>query len=1205
MPFWLTLALSCVRGAEPCSPARPLPKGAGGSFQVSVDHLYVVDGTKSLNTKIKNRAGDVTRWGELQAKLLESISAIPVGEGHRLHLLIFGDFVPSPLQWNSPPSEITRLSRYGRGSAGFQFDLRNEAARERVLNLVRSNQPYVGHTALNDAIAAAFDRVEQLHAEAPDRQILMAVFSDGEDNRSRRYASKAELARREAEAKTRLGTSLVNEGYLFVRIAGMNVNPPTRAIIIDQTPTLATVSLGPQALEAGTLADREETEPVEVAFDIKGMSGRAFRVYFEPLPAGSSKPQVGVLCDSGADAAFAEPGIYRIRFRRQGPAADYGEAFEGLLKLDLGDYRYRTVDGTRLSCVSPPVQVRFAGMPKAELSRSEVKPADGTRVLVGNTLRFEAPPRAEADYRWVFSGVETGEAEGAVVKRKFQNEGRVDVEVRLRQPGMTPATVRLWVQVVDPKLRLVTNPSNPVEGEEVKVRLEHGSGITVRGTRWLQEPKSIEGPAAVYEYSKTGVYPVSASVTTDFGEALATGQLTIGPGIPVPRLTVPDVDEEGIVKIYNQEEPQSLEAEVGQGVEAAQFLVEQDGRREFTARGVAEVVDGHRVAKAQFAYPPSLQPGPASLSVVAIPQDASLAARLGERKSVYPVQVSRHSFSITRLEPLGFELIWNRPTSFVVALGGAGAKKLEGLEWKVELVSRSGSVPLPGSLQKPDAFQQEGDLTTASYELILVDKDPRLKALQQDSWLRVSAVPQGDARIIADQSAVWDALRPKLAEADFVVECPSQVSLDEQMKLSVVDRLNGNDPTAVRWEIVGEKSNPLDGITTPSVMLEPHRPGAHMVRADVTWAGGEASGVPSAFYVFFTPIDVKINWDGGRKPVLKERGERNRVTVLNVDGVARGSRAALLVDVKQLHDNVEGDSLAGWPKMVPVTDAADVKLLEVPWPEYSEGRKGESLVKINQVGYDVEGQYQTNRLDSFRIVNLPPIPPLPIIAVVSIALVLGYVIFRLTHGNEGRCFSMMSLSHRGELESTLAAPKLQNEDVPADSIIQWFDDDIRQAAGHAHRRAVHTRRREVAADWQTRSWWSKCVPIQLSDGYFLPNVPLQTETWPGWLHNFDGYLKLKRKDREYYLEGCVYQDVKLRDVEGETNVEEENIFAKPDICKQVLRLYRAGQDPVYLLLWDSSWGSDEARKVKWLKWVGRIALLLLAAGLVAVLQTMI
>ena len=425
--------------AQPCVPVVTSPPATG---LVSVEYILVVDSTGSMNNKT---SGGRTRWDELREKLITSISAIPTGSGQRLHLLVFGGSVSPTLRWKDLPPQVTKLD--GEITTAVSLNLSSEAERDRIVGLIRSHTPAAGFTALNDAIAAAYDRAVALHAENPNRQLLIAVFSDGEDNKSSQFPStkrqKLEAYVQASEAE--LGAALVNMHYFYVRVAGLSMKAPTAdAIVIDRTPTLANISLRPEkagaeTIDAGTLAgNREETSLLNVVFDLHGLKNKVFPVYFEPLPAGATKPQVAVLCETGVKAAFGEPGVYRIKFRRTGPAADYEKAFEGNLKLDLGPYAYTAVDGVRLSRISQDVKLKFAGLTASPLPSISVVP--GLRVLVGNSVKFETEPRAEANYAWTFSGMASGTAEGMVVTRSFQQSGQVKAELTVTQPGFAKAT---------------------------------------------------------------------------------------------------------------------------------------------------------------------------------------------------------------------------------------------------------------------------------------------------------------------------------------------------------------------------------------------------------------------------------------------------------------------------------------------------------------------------------------------------------------------------------------------------------------------------------------------------------------------------------------------------------------------------------------------------------------------------------------------
>jgi hypothetical protein len=1210
---------ACLQALGETQACMPMSASAGNTPPLNVEYILVVDSTGSMHNKT---SGGKTRWDELREKLVASIAAIPIGNEQRLHLLVFGAFVSTPPNWQGLPPQLEKLAG-DRTSAVF-LTLNSEAERERIIALIRAHSPAAAHTALNDAIAAGFDRAVTLHAENPNRQFLIAVFSDGEDNFSSRFPGKAPktLAAYVHSAEAQLGESLVNVHYFYVRVAGLSMSPPTPdAIVIDRTPVLATVSLRPEkagveVIDAGTLAGhKEETGLVNVAFDLRGLNSKSFPVYFDPLPAGASKPQVAVVCEAGAKAAFGVPGVYQIKFRRIGSAADYEKPFEGYLRLDLGDYAYSTVAGVRLSQISPPIRVRFAG---AAIAAVDFKPADGTGVLAGNSLRFESAPRPGAKYLWSFTGAEKGSAEGPVVSRILRQAGQLNVELKVTQDGFVIPPVTHRIKVVDPQFKFTVDPATPVEGERVGVTLDHGPQIQVSDALWTPQAKSVVGATATYEFTETGEKELNVSVNTDLGPAHAATKIKVGPGVPLPVLTLPELNlshpGDPFVTVYKQDEPQRFEAEVGQGVEAVRFILLQGNQETFSQIGKASDAPNRRVARIDFSYPASLQPGAAQLALLAVPKDPSITTRLGERKSVYKLEVSKFAFSIERVEPVSSELLWDRDTSFVAAMGGEGRKKVTSLEWKVELINLGGqAVPVLSHIQKPDEWPDG----SASLVFQLDWSDPRLQALKRDAWLKVTAVPQGDQNTIAGQLAIWDGLRPKLQPADFLIQCPPQLDLDAKGNISVVDARSGNRAEKVMWELIGEDSNPLAALHAASLPVEAHRPGPHTLRATVSWAAGDYLCAEKSFFVSYEPVTLlDATWDGGQKPVIRGRGKAESDTT-NVRGVLRGSRALLVVDVQTIVNEKVAGSIPGYPKQFAPSDI--VRGFSVPYPRTPlKGGHAEQLVTLRTKGLDYQGRPVEQVVCSYKIINEPPRPVLLILALLVGALLTCFMIRKLMIGNEARYFTFRAFpdsNDRQTLQSCLQSLAAQDGgDLTPDARKRFWNDLSNRFLDRFRKDNPRIAPQNIpsdfcsvsaAAHWNKRSWWTKRASVPLNK-----LVPTSDVTaWPLWFTTEAGdlgYFNLYRKGKEPIVEPAIWANSTCTNPSLTLKCERPTDFdtiERPSECKSVLEIEpAAGGDRVHVIIWDRSGTSEAQKTLSRYKVIRRCAYLLVGLLTIFILQ---
>lgn len=1184
----------------PCCPVEDLPAAFGGqhgamsSDMGGVDYIFVVDTTGSMNQRLSNSTS--TRWDELHPRLVENVRRLRPGSGDRLHLLVFGDRIPAGgLLWQEAGGQVIPIPT--NRSAAFVFAPGNDLEMATMVRSIEQlSRPNGRYSALRDALRIGFERALFLEDGGEGRKIVLAVFSDGDDNASRTMAP--ELERLVTAATQSLGSRLVNEAYLFIRVAGLNIPPPTARHVrrVDHTPLFATVGLGADSLTTSSLAVDEITAPFAVRFNLEGIDGVALPIYFEPSAGG---PRVRVLCGDHP-AVWGRSGTYRVRLQRLGPASDYSQSFEGRLMVDTSGVKRPdlvlnnlTPEGTR---------VIVPGARSEPIPPGAVRPRAHQRFLVGSNVTFEAPYRDEARYQWRLRGAENAEVAGPSFVRGMATAGLVGVELRVEQDGVVVPPVAFDLEIIDPGARLTSDIARPVAGEPVTFTVSMGAPLLMQEVQWLPRPLETSGTSATYRFEDTGSATVTALVTTELGRVVATASAVVGPGVLPPELIEPtfQTDAQGRqwVQLHRTSEPQTLVATVGEGVAAVRFELTQDGQVAQSVTVDALSMGSERRATWSVAGA-VLQPGPARLALEALPKDPSLLQRLGPRVATYEVLVNRAGVSLTRLEPTRSELDWGRPLNFLAVLEGPGFAQVRAVDWRVEVVGSDGSrVSLPGRSQPAsDWLEATANRAVAHFEFLPEADNPRLSALQADAALEVVAEAQGDPAVVEGAQTAWSGLSPKFAPARFVIDIPRQVWLDERFTVRVRDELGGAIPMSVRWTMMGEDVDPLSGQSGSEQEVILRRAGAHSVRAEVTWVGGRQVCPEVSFYVDYEPVSLAaLQWEGENTPVLVARNRATNDPVV-VTGQLRGTRAQLAIDLRQVGADNTSVSLPGYPKIFGPEYLRDGIGLEFP---PVEGRKAnEYSVVVVASGLDVEGASTQLPPVAFRLMNRPPLPLSLIFAFLLILVLLASLILWATHANETRFTILAASSHTESIKTAL--DQLYRSGRPGKiAQAQLFQDLLRYM-----RETPQPLLRNVRAD-RYFTLKTYCHPGKEFDVPLTAFRAAYESSGPAGINDLaklDPYLRITRKGGRAWL----LSDLKFKK-RGRRN-SDYRISAVPSERSplgrgtELLRLFRlepssmiAGQ-PLWLLVWDYR-GDHEAkswlRLRRWSGWGGVAALILLA-----------
>ena len=1160
------------------------------------DYIFVVDSTDSMNYKISG-AGGQTRWDELKSKLIDNVSRIQAEQGYRLHLLVFGGAFTSSLNWLTAPNAPVSIPN--DKTSAYSFVLKSEADKNVMVQSVSAmTKPSAMSTPVRDAVKAAFEKALSLKANG-SQKIVIAVFSDGDDNSSK--ISKAALEEFVGKAQSSLGDALIGSSYLFIRVAGLNIATPTKnaSRTVDHTPSFATINLLPASIDAGSLAVQEETDWIEMRFQASGLNAQAVPLYFEPA---SGAPRVQIVCQCGKSPVYGTSGHYRIKFRRAAPASAYEKNFEGVIKLDDRDL---SPPGSRTvvqNLSRSGIRVRFAGAPRADLSRSEVKPSAGTRVLVGQSIRFEAPSRVGAKYNWSFSGSNTASIPKAVFEYIFLHPGFVDVELKLEQPGYAVSPVTFKVEVVDPALKINATPANPVEGETVHLKLDSNSSLKIRSVQWLPSAQQMDGKSADYIFSGTGSKSVSALVDTELGQAVGSITLSIKPGMTAPELVVPQPQpEEGnksMIRLFKVSEPQKLEAEADEGTGSVAFRITQSGREIFSAQKPVSVNAGRRGVIVNL-IAGSFAPGAAVLTLTSIPTDPELTSRLGVKSSEYIVLIEKSTLSMVKQEPTSAEIEWGKPVSFITQLSGPGLAKITGVDWKVAVVSKDGTrIELPGRLQSVGEFTND---TLSSFEFTPERSNPRLANLRDDASIEVRAIPQGDPAIVENMSAVWTGLSPKFAPADFVIVSPKHAILDERIKLKIFDSQSGNTAESVSWHMVGENSDPLSTQTGAEQQVVVTSPGSHTVKATVKWAGGEQVCAEQSFYVDFQPLTVsEITWDGGKKPAVEHWGKKESDTV-TIKGKLLGSRAGLVVDLKKVVNGRLATSAPGYPKQKTPSDLAHGFGLEYPKATTSTEEYAATLVAN---GLNAQGEPTAVAGESFRIINHPSVL-VPIIVLLLITGSLMWFIRHISTNNVGKYYGYVVLNSQNAVTNAFQGP-VAKAGPDAGIFNQWraFRSVQLKPVGTQSSSWITPGNGYMSGSWNFRSFRRKRTSISLNDDAAFP--PALLPAWFKALQGRDAHLLFLFKDGEWLLGERLYEDQKatkpITDATESINDISGDIILPSWPCKKLYSIEGQSGNKVFVCLWDLSSEEQNEASLRSYTRYGMIANGILFVGFAAILM---
>jgi hypothetical protein len=973
MVFWL-LVIGCLGWGPPALGAEELL--AAGSVTRQVDYIMAIDSTGSMAGRggVDSSGRACTRWEELREKLVQIITELEPGENVRLHLLFFGASVyqrQGALRWEGLSPSTQRLP--GDRTSAVTVPLRGEAEKRQVLSLLNQHRPNAGHTALWDAIGACFDRALELFRLSPERRVLIAVFSDGEDNGSSEYTTRPprsgtarprDLCAHIDRVKSTLGPVLLNAQWHFVRVAGVRIDPPCGVFPSDRTPSVVQVMLGPEQIRAGSLAEPLSV-PAELQFMIQGTlpAGLAFPLVFEPDPGA---PPVRVTTEDGAPATVSSAGRYRVLLHRVGQPEDYVSPFTGRIRLDLGRYRDGAVDRVMVWDLNPAVRIDFAGAAKIPLAEGEVEPARGLRVLTGANVRFRAPLLDGAAYSWDIAvpGLDPIRTPRHELELRLPAEGQVRARLSVTRPGFAPAEFDRTIEVIDPRLSISLEPAVPCEGETFSAQLAHHPDLGLRRIEWEGGAVSQQGSRALYSFEREGSYSLTASVETDLGAAGVSQTVLIEPGLPLPAVLAP------VETVFLSGEPQLFSAEAGRGVAEVRFRLHQAGRWFDLGSAPVQDLEGQWLAVTNWILPAGLAAGNAELVTESVPVNPDLTRRLGARTSTNQVEVSKLALRLRPRSPADRVIYWHDPVTFEAELAGPGAAKVEAVQWDVFAVTPAGTHPIAvlGGIGRD--FQEEQDLRVAAFILELDPAGSEFQKWTADNSLLVRASPLGDPQVVAEAQLEWDGLGVRWGPARFVAYGPRRCLLDTPQELTVLDVLSGHPIRSVRWTITHRAVTNRFDTATGSLPHAFTNVGPHEIHAQVTWDGGTAPAEPTPVWVEFEPARAVIEWDGDRRPELSDRGVHDRDVQLDLTGFA-GSRASVQVDLRRIVPDGEPEPVLGWPKVMRPEESE--MALRLPWPPAPAQDDERYMAKISLVGYDETGALGIVKEDSFLIINGRPV----------------------------------------------------------------------------------------------------------------------------------------------------------------------------------------------------------------------------------------
>jgi hypothetical protein len=1161
----------------PCQPVKELAAEQGSSsvHHAAVDFIFIIDSTASMNGTVGYARK--SRWAELQENVLKTIEAIPVGEGHRLYLLLFGGDVyqrggGASLQWLNLEKGMGAFD--GGTSHAVTVELQSASDRELALNVVKAHSPSANNTALFDAIGAGLEKALEVHARSPDRYVRLSVYSDGESNSYRRYSTEQSVAGLVARVRSQLGDKFIDGTYLFVRVGGAPVQAPADTLISSRTPILASIAIGPEDIQVETLAlPGKDSCLAEISYRALGLDGvpiakRVFPLVF--VPSNPAAPHVRVVCSEGGQAAVGQSGYYRIRFQRIGDAAQYADPFEGTLELDLGRFRSQDVEGIRLAQIGRPIRVKFAGAPTIPVQPEQIKPADGLQVLVGTSISFEAPSFENATYEWRFSGAADGAEQKPTFTRQLNTPGTVLVDFVLQQEGKQPFKMgQRRIEVIDPQVVLKPDQSSPIEGETVRFGLSCNPKLHVRAAQWSGLPTDSSADGASYQFTEKGSQDVAVDLETDIGTCHGSTNVDVGPGIPYPQLLSPEPQINGTeqsVSLFKQEEPQVLAAVAGGAVQALRFVILQNGAEVLREEVPVGIEGGQPIGRKAINLPAGILPGKGILEVESVPKDTSLLKRLGERKSKYDLEIRRFPFSMEKDEPTGTVVPWDQDITFCVAMDGIGISKVRSMDWKVELVDGASVIPISIPTSHTPVAGAATKRVSILFKVSSVDRQFASLLNNQNAYLRVSAQPVGDPLVIGDQTVVWDGIRPAFEPAGFVIEMPRYVELDKPVTLTLVDRLSGAVPEEVGWEVIDPdgKSHLLPE-KSPEVIYVADTPKAHEVRATVKLAGGRTASASASFYAEFEPAYATVEWDGGTEPNLQARGATNRTTKITIKEL-RGTHVLLDFDVCEA---VSRKPVPGAPSPYMPSESDLQKkafpVKSVAWPSPAKGQEGRYSVRITVHGFSVSGREEPRVVGSFTITNLPERRWWLILSIVAGVVALIALFRRLCWKNEARGYSLSLVSDPEILKTVLAGICDSQSERNQSASETWKlvkleldSSSVPVAFGSRH---------EVAETW---SLWTKKAFVELRDV-----LPRDLGENPAWLAQDESLRTLRvcviKGTRGVSVERQLFGSVDSpNDGMARWSLEGITVAQKPSALNEIVLLAprEARANPVAIILWN-------------------------------------
>ncbi len=153
-----------------------IPARATAQQQAAPDaaaYLLVVDHSGSMNSIV--RGTRQSRWQQMQERAVAFVRTVPLES--RIWLAVFS-------------SNVNDVRPY-------VLTLNTEQDRQALIRRIQTGigRP-TGGTALYDTLGLAFEEAERLSAKTPGRYIAVMVFTDGQDENSRRWRNRADLERR-------------------------------------------------------------------------------------------------------------------------------------------------------------------------------------------------------------------------------------------------------------------------------------------------------------------------------------------------------------------------------------------------------------------------------------------------------------------------------------------------------------------------------------------------------------------------------------------------------------------------------------------------------------------------------------------------------------------------------------------------------------------------------------------------------------------------------------------------------------------------------------------------------------------------------------------------------------------------------------------------------------------------------------------------